>query len=700
MPALYDLCPCGSGQKFKWCCHAIEADVNEALQHEENGQHEVALRCADELARKHPNNPEAWGKKAFLYLLNNKQEQAEAALDAAFKINPEYPYGLLLQSRLRFAEGEIRGALLLSRRAAEAYHPDTFDALSDVYTQIAEFEFRLNNPVAVLASLERLRVWNPDSLEIQQNLNDLCGSQSNLPASARKSYALRPIPESVGTYLDPRFGRMVKNLTPLCEKNPTNPALWFNLGLVHAWLGENLAAVTALNRSIEVETDLDAAVESAALAEVLRLGGSMQDHSDYCGYSFAMRITNVQAIQELLNEWGRNGQLVNPRTNEQQTAYEWDLYETSGSGLVTVGRPVFDRVRPGGVIHIEGNSLLFLSPRKDFFDRTKEEVRSKLMLGLTDLRESHGPGSFNNILNDAFFFPVTAENQEQAREFILAQGAKYFEETWIHQPRKSLSGQSPINAVASLPGRFRVLGILQFLEECSETTPLKGCDFDRVRRRLNLPVQAAATADNSTTAALPQLAPAEILSMNVAGLFSLGPEDLSLEQLEAAYQASYRQDARDLAGRFAQTLVARPTKEGKTDRYAWFAFLVQKSLSENAFDSALTQVTEAVRQDAETNQGKRQTDFELLRAKVLARKGDIEQSKAVYQQLIDRSPRDFKVRGAAAKEMLDLKQGPAALFFAEQGAKAAKEAGDRDSAGYLEELAAAARKLQVGSRQL
>ena len=59
---------------------------------------------------------------------------------------------------------------------------------------------------------------------------------------------------------------------------------------------------------------------------------------------------------------------------------------------------------------------------------------------------------------------------------------------------------------------------------------------------------------------------------------------------------------------------------------------------------------------------------------------------------IERSPRNFKVRGKAAEAMLTLKQPAKALEFAEQGAAAAKLAKDRDSEQHLMELASAAKK--------
>ena len=119
----YSPCPCGSGKKFKWCCQPIHVDIEKAFHQETDGQHEAALRTMDQVVAAHPDNPEAWGRKAQLLYLNSRVNEAEEALEKAFAINPNYPFGLLLRGMFRQSEGEVAGALLLFRKAVDAYDP-------------------------------------------------------------------------------------------------------------------------------------------------------------------------------------------------------------------------------------------------------------------------------------------------------------------------------------------------------------------------------------------------------------------------------------------------------------------------------------------------------------------------------------------------------------------------------------------------
>src|SRR3954463_16627718 len=103
----YSFCPCGSGKKFKWCCQNIYGDIERAYVQLQQGQVDTALRIMSEVTQKHATNPEAWGQQAQVFLHAGKNEEAEQALQKAFDVNPNYPFGLLLQARMRSDEGEF-----------------------------------------------------------------------------------------------------------------------------------------------------------------------------------------------------------------------------------------------------------------------------------------------------------------------------------------------------------------------------------------------------------------------------------------------------------------------------------------------------------------------------------------------------------------------------------------------------------------
>src|SRR4051812_43576226 len=177
----YASCPCGSGKKFKWCCQDIHADIDAAFQQHNAGQHEAALRTMEGAIARHAGNPEVWGRQAQLLSLNGRLEEAEQALEKAFALNPNYPFGHLLRGMFRQQEGEQIGALMLFRKAAELYSPDAHDPLSYIHELIADIELKLNRPVAAHAALRRAVFLSPSNAELREAFEAVFGRESRLP---------------------------------------------------------------------------------------------------------------------------------------------------------------------------------------------------------------------------------------------------------------------------------------------------------------------------------------------------------------------------------------------------------------------------------------------------------------------------------------------------------------------------------------
>jgi tetratricopeptide (TPR) repeat protein len=697
----YAPCSCGSGKKFKWCCQPIYAGINRALEQEANGQHDTALRIMDEVIKQHEGNPEAWGQKARLLYQHGKIEEAENVLQKAFDLNPNYPYGLLLRAMFRFQEGETAGALLLARRAAAAYDPEARPYLAEAYYLIFEAEMRANRPVAARAALRLVSHYLPADEEIRKTFDALFGSEGRLPACARREYSFRSPAQGSGGQraawdqtlqdgLTPRLGDLVRLFEPLTQgEGATDPAAWFNLGLAHAWLGDNRPALEAFDRYVTLEVDENAASEAAALMEVLHCGQGLENEADYQEHACMHQFRDPQPIVNLLQEWERAGRLV-PLPNQQEGVFTSLVLETTTASLITVGNPAADTGRLAGYLVILGNLLQLTSPLKEPFDRLRDELRTRLTLGLTELQERLAPIQFQDVMADALLFPL--KRQEDIAERVQAHAQRHYEEVWIHKPRRSLSGNAPVDAVGHPVLRKKLRGVIQFIQDCAQHSMIGSYDFDGLRRKLGLLTGPAPSATAGTPAAGAAL---DIPAMGAAELGGLTATNLSDEQLEQAYQTALKLDAQDLATHFAKTLIARPPKPEHVDRFPWYSFLSQQALKEGDTTAALDLVNEGEKVDCEHNEGKRRNDYELRRGQVHVKRGEVDAAADVFQRLIDRVPSNLRYRGSAAEAMLSLKQGARALKFAEDGLVAARQANDRDSEQYLQELVSAARK-QLG----
>ena len=63
---------------------------------------------------------------------------------------------------------------------------------------------------------------------------------------------------------------------------------------------------------------------------------------------------------------------------------------------------------------------------------------------------------------------------------------RHYEETWIHQPRRSLTGNTPRGRGRPPALRKKLLGVIHFIQDCAGAAWWPDYDFDRLRRKLGL----------------------------------------------------------------------------------------------------------------------------------------------------------------------------------------------------------------------
>jgi tetratricopeptide (TPR) repeat protein len=689
----YASCPCGSGKKFKWCCHDIHAEIDKAFQQHNDGQHEAALQTMDGVVATHPDNPEAWGRQAQLLSLNGRVEDAEKAVDKAFALNPNYAFGYMLRGMFRQQEGEILGALLLFRKAADAYAPDASEPLAYIHELIADIELRLNRPVAARAALKRASHLTPGNADLRQAFESLFGANSRLPEAARKDYAFiattGPAEERkqvVGMASSGRLSDAKAAFQQWTERHADDPAGWYNLGLVQAWIGDNSAAVESLTTYVDRETDETKSAAAWSLAEVLRCGHGLEKEADYVENRAVLVLQDIRPLVNLLQSWEQGRRLIGARSDpEQQTISALILDEVPSLVLSGASSPP---AKLASYLMVVANIVQFWHPVPAMLEKVLGEARQRLGPAAGEPQRAIGPINFGDVVAEALLFPTAPTTELDAEAKMREHAQQYFEETWIHRPYRGLAGVPPIDAAGSAKLRKRLRGVIQFHQDCAAGTAPRLYDFDRLRRKLGLD---AATPAAPTPATSTESAP-DVSAMGAAEMAAVDPNSLATGELEQAFRAAIQLDARDLATRFAGTLVSRPNDPSHSDRWSIYQHLIQEAQSAGNFDEALSRLDEGEKADCEANEGRRRNDYELRRGRLLAKAGRGDEAKDVFDRLLGRTPDNTQVAGAAAEAMLGAKRAKDALAFAEQGLSQARAQNNRDSEGYFLELVEAAKK--------
>ena len=397
-----------------------------------------------------------------------------------------------------------------------------------------------------------------------------------------------------------------------------------------------------------------------------------------------------------MQEWQQAGRLLMPQQQQEGVLFAM-LLELSSVGVITVGRPAADVGRLAAYLLIAGPLFRMWGPDKEAVGRVREEVRSRLGLAIGEAPEVPGPIQFHDVITEALVFP-TKLRDANATAKVVEHAQRYYEETWIHQPRRSLAGTAPIDAGGHTNLRKKLRGVVKFIQDCAAGSLMAGYDFDRLRRKLGLAASGGRQPPDEAMnqgADAPRSPATDIGAMSAAELAGLKAESLNDEQLEQAFQAAVKLDAEDLAAAFALALTSSTAAAGADGSVS--VVLVP--------DAARAEERPAGRGAGPRQRG---------------RAGGLRSERGPSPQRLRTAPGSgprearrgrrgggrvpaFDRAGARRTEVSRqrgggdavAKAGGAALKFAEDGLAVARQRGDRDTEHYLQELAGAAKR-QMG----
>jgi tetratricopeptide (TPR) repeat protein len=709
----YAYCPCGSGKKVKWCCAPYLVPVERAFALLEEGQQESAHQLLQELLQRHGDRPAMWLYYARFLLQTEQTGPAEAAIDQALQRDPNLGMGYHVRGLLREAEGELRGALMLQHKAADRLPAEARDQLFEVYGAIIRLGLNLRQFLTTRYALERALQLRPALPELHQLHEKIFGSQSQLPQAVRRDYRLRRTRIAIDQrYITGRLSDARQAYEQLVQQMPDDAAAWFNLGLIRAWQGEAVAAIEALYRSLDAETDDRRAEETGLLLEVLLAGRGLEDFANYLEYSTTLPIRDAERLWPVLEQKRRQGQLAQVQVDEETGIIRGYFIEEVPS-LIMGEQPPLYRIRAR--LFLIPTALHLLSADREQLAALAQQLYEQTQMALAPPVEEVHVADPRDLYH--YFLPLVRredmsrpEVRQRQKQYI----ADFFETVWLHRPLRSLEGNSPLDAMGSSRLRKRVFGAVQYIEDCyravfglSDTsvssTPDEELhyDFQQLRHKLGLEyttapvtesvVTAEANCSGHGTVSAPS-PPRDIATMNVAELATLDRNSLSVEELEQAMRAALRLEARELALAFAHAGVERPFDPARPDRYPLFAAVITGALVQGNYAHALEWITRAEQYDRQHNQGKRSLDYALKRANVYVRMRDLDRAVQAYEQLIADHTQEGRLYTTAAEEMLRLKATDKARQFAQRGLQMALQSQNRDLEAHCRELLAAAEK--------
>ena len=341
---------------------------------------------------------------------------------------------ILLRGSFRRAEGEITGALLLFRKAAEHYDPEAKELLAHIYTLIFDCEMKLNHPVAARAAAQIALRYEPNTNELRQGLEAVFGPQNpNLIPAAKLEYKYLPCPPSAtaeqravwqGVLQAASTGKLVDAMRAfegLTRSDANDAPAWYNLALTQAWIGNSVAALESLDKYVSLEADEEAAARAWTLAQVLCLGQGMEDHADVVEYSVTTALANPQGFVEVLGKLDQEGLLTGVRVEKEEGVLTGVIVEKPGPAL-TAELEAKQNPTLGAYLALMGNILRLWNTSKDALDRTQRLLKERAGATLGESYPARGPAKFFDLLSECLIFPRLASEAEFEPRHARASG--------------------------------------------------------------------------------------------------------------------------------------------------------------------------------------------------------------------------------------------------------------------------------------
>jgi tetratricopeptide (TPR) repeat protein len=557
----YAPCPCGSGEKFKWCCQKVESYAERAQKLFDGGQFDAALQVLDEGLRKQPDNPWLTVRKALILINQSQAPQAELILKRVIARRPEHigAQALLVRVVLE-VEGPTAGAAQL-QQAMSALPADQRPALGKVAELVGMMLHATHAIPAALAHFrlaERLRLKAGETTSVESIRRTIESNGSILPW-LKNPDKLAPAPEGLSADLQERFehalgwaeeGLWSSAAAAFATLAAAGVAVADrNAGLCRLWMGDDAGAVAALRRYIAAVGPTEEAVDLEALCQLIE--PTSKDNT----------IERVQLIWTLRDRAALLAALrADPSVKEAGRANLDPTDETSPEvdQFLLLDRPALNRtegLHAEDIPRLVGRVLVGLEivaleiQDDDQFDATKERfigLAGRAIAPAHPRTKTIGEMDRANVpFQLEWLEPEGLEPAEAARLEREAM-TKILRETWPNAPMPYLGGRTPLEAARSGDARVALRAAVDRIDY-AEGPDGHASDLATLRTLLGLDPEPE-----------PEPETVEIEQIHLARLRHIPAARLSDEKLAALFTRAIRFGERRAAARAALALADRP----------------------------------------------------------------------------------------------------------------------------------------------
>lgn len=508
---VYQFCPCGSGKKLKFCCHAIIGDMQKIAEMQQHHQYQMALAALDNLEKKDLKEvwSRAWVKttKALIQSSLQKPDEARRLVQEVLEEIPDHPLGTV-----------VNGLLTLSAEGYPAAKRAVYSAFQ-VRNESGRNAFLTSHLARTLATMLAMQghvlaarehfslavAFDPENEEAVEDFLEFQGDAS-IPYPLRSHYLLARFTgeenqrdaydqaaalAGTGCYSD-----AAKAFGQIARQSPNQGWVWWNIALCHAWAAEDPLAVEAFKPAAANQTDPESAADCLLLSRLLQTPTGAA-RIDRLGQEY--RVHSVGKLLTLLDQqplFARGPMSPEEEADEARPSAWYQVLDRDPNTVAP------DKLTVDNVPHVVGQITVFDADPQS--ERPARAIvgclgRDKLEQLKVQFAEAAGAeaeltgepvlAGFARAETAALMLPWHLPEELSLSQIESLQRARWnriLSEIWPQTPQEALGGRSPDDAAKSpeLQNALRaaVLALDVFCEQSSYTL-----DQGEVRSRLGLP---------------------------------------------------------------------------------------------------------------------------------------------------------------------------------------------------------------------
>ncbi len=507
----YMPCPCGSGQKFKWCCQKVETYAERAQRMAESGQIESSLKPLEEGLARFPGNPWLLIRKALAEVELKRLDNAKATLATLLSHDAGHLGAYALRTRLVLETQGPVAAVGWFHQGLSAIVPEHRRDLAALTHYLGVALAEAHHPIAARRHLELAAAWAGDSDRdrvIERALGQL-RANPRISAWEKNPYRLLPAPAGATDAFRESFERAIgwaeeglwsasASAFELLSAGSTAGAVAdHNRGLCCLWMAEEKSGVAALRRYVARVGATTEAVDLEALCQILDPGSTGGETVEFVQLSWPLRDRNGLLRALAANPYCAAGseRPIDPDAEESRPTESFLLLDRprveARPGLTRAEIPIVE----GEVI--VGDDSVVLETHDDsrmdrLVDRFTAAARGMIPPAHPRTRVIGKTSRYLLALNRRWSLPEGLDEAEAIR-LVREQGAYLLGEVWPETPNPVLRRRTPTQAAKAGDAEVPLRAAIRLLEVEAEDTE-SAVDWGSLRSRLNLPPEPAVEA--------------------------------------------------------------------------------------------------------------------------------------------------------------------------------------------------------------